>query len=214
MNKKLRVLLTVLLCVCVVCILTACQTQRAEAVDNALRSLSKKSVTLKIEADLLEAEDLVSQLSDWEKNSLQYLNKLETIREEYDQLVVDSIADLQAKIDALPPVDQIHLDSEKVINAAKSAYDKANDAVLSQVTGAEKIQACVARLEKIKEDSWVRCETCGGDGKVICSLCGGRGSREVNHTTPNGKTWRVHQECKTTSTCSACKGKGGIYVEQ
>jgi hypothetical protein len=99
------------------------------------------------------------------------------------------------------------------VEAAKAAYDNASDYVRSKVTGADKLLAAAAKQEQVLKDAWKPCTNCGGDGKTVCKLCNGKGSRLVNHTTPNGKTWRVSQECKTTSTCSECKGKCGVYVE-
>ena len=211
LNKK--TLLLIVLCLSTVMLLCACHSERADQVDYRIKAMVKKGVSFKMESELIDLEEQVALLTDWERNAMEYYDDLVKYRADYDKFVQDKIVDLQAKLDALPALDQIRVASEKDINAAKSAYDSASDYVRSQVTGAEKLSAAVTKLEQVLKDAWQPCENCGGDGKTVCKLCNGKGSRQVNHTTPNGKTWRVSQECKTTSTCSACKGKGGVYVE-
>ncbi len=74
------------------------------------------------------------------------------------------------------------------------------------------LEKYIEDFEKLLKSYEEGCTTCGGDGKVACGLCGGRGSRQVYHTTPNGKTWLVHQECAVSKTCGTCGGDGIKYT--
>ena len=211
LNKK--VLLLLVLCLSMAALLCACHSERADEIDYQIKAMVKKGVTYSAESELIELEEQVSILADWEKNSMDYYDDLQEYRTKFDKFIADKIVDLQTKIDNLPALDQIRVATEKDVNAAKSAYDSASDYVRSKVTGVDKLLAAASKQEQVLKDAWQSCTNCGGDGKTVCKLCNGKGSRLVNHTTPNGKTWRVSQECKTTSTCSECKGKGGVYVE-
>ena len=131
-----------------------------------IKAMVKKGVSFKMESELIDLEEQVALLTDWERNAMEYYDDLVKYRADYDKFVQDKITDLQAKLDALPALDQIRVASEKDINAAKSAYDSASDYVRSKVTGAEKLSAAVTKLEQVLKDAWQPCTNCGGDGKT------------------------------------------------
>ena len=151
LNKK--ILLLIVLCLSTVMLLCACHSERADQVDYRIKAMVKKGVSFKMESELIDLEEQVALLTDWERNAMEYYDDLVKYRADYDKFVQDKIVDLQAKLDALPALDQIRVASEKDINAAKSAYDSASDYVRSQVTGAEKLSAAVAKLDQVLKDA-------------------------------------------------------------
>ncbi len=213
--KKIK---TGLLCtaLCLFCLfaLTGCQSDKARTLDIRLLEFNEKEISLGSGKEIYEIEALLSDLTEKELKSLNYRVAFEKKYAEYKVLEDRKVAEIEKLINELPAEKSVKLAHEEQINDANNAYNYATDAVKARISNVDTLNKAVAKMEQVKKDCWVECTVCGGDGKVICRLCNGRGSRKVNHTTPNGKTWLVSQDCKTTSSCGTCKGNGGTYVEK
>ena len=213
MKKKLTfvgIIIIVLGCL----VLSGCQTEEAKMADSKIWELNGETISLYSWSELKEVDDLISNLSDREIRSLENYKLYEEKLAEYKALEDAAVEDLEKMIKDLPSVKEMKLADRETVENVSDAYSRAVEPVKARVSNHDILEKAEAKMEKIKEDCWVSCSSCGGDGKTSCGLCGGSGMRWVNHTTPNGKTWRVTQECATTRSCGACAGQGGIYVEK
>lgn len=184
------------------------------AVDDAIVKLSKQELTLTSLEELEEIEKQYADLPEREKKLLSNYEILINIREKYDIMEQQEVERIEKLINTLPVMEEIRLSSEPLIDDVEREFSNTTDAVRGKVGNQKLLSEACEQMEKVKEECWQECTTCGGDGRVTCGLCKGKGSRIVNHTTPNGKTWQVSQECATTASCSQCGGKGGAYIEK
>lgn len=211
--RKKRVVSLLLAVITICLVFTGCQSEEAKNVDERIDELIKNEVSLKVGNEVTELNRLIQGFSEKEQKSLKNLESFESFAAQYKLLEDEAVQEIEAIINALPSLDEIKLDSEKEINAAAEAFNKATNEVKSRVSNKAVLDAVKEKIEEVKADSWVACSVCGGSGRVKCSICNGTGSKKAKYTTPNGKTWDVSQDCPTTQTCSACLGKGGSYVE-
>jgi hypothetical protein len=182
--------------------------------DYQINQLARKEISLSSHDEIYRILQRIDALSEKDCKSLKSIEAFDVTYRKYLAFEDQAVAELEAIITGLPVPSQITLASEDVIDDAATAYSRAPEGVKKRISNYSVLQTVQQAMEQYKEDCWVKCENCGGDGKVTCSLCNGRGSRIVNYTTPNGKTWQVSQECKTTSSCKECKGVGGQYIEK
>ena len=194
--------------------ITFVPTEAAFAVEDGITKLSQEELALHHIDDIQNLEEMYSELIEKDKKAVSNYEMLVAIRANYDAMETAEIKRLEELISTLPKPEDIRLDSEDLIEDIEWEYKKATEVVQQKVSNSDILNQVCTRLENYKAECWNKCTVCGGDGSVTCSLCKGKGSRIVNHTTPNGKTWQVSQECRTTESCSACSGRGGVYVEE
>ena len=196
--------------------LVGCQSSKAAKFDQHLMELELdkvEKVTITMGPSLEEMMEQMSALSQKEQDSLKFREHLLRLYEQYQTLEAETVTSVESQISQLPQGAAVGLSSEEQIQEARKSFSQLPQTVRKKVSNLDLLTAAEETLEQVKEACWVKCQTCGGDGKIACRLCNGSGSRKVNHTTPNGKTWQVYQDCRTTQSCGVCGGKGGSYEE-
>ncbi|MBO5935574.1 MAG: hypothetical protein J6Q94_08830 [Clostridia bacterium] len=146
-----------------------------------------------------------------------YKDQVNEYKNKADEFAAAKASELEAEIDGIKPCNQINSTDEyterkKLLDSLTLDINDAFEfAVKEKVANYQELEKHIADFEDLLQTYELRCDSCGGDGRKACSLCGGSGSRLVNHTTPNGKTWRVSQDCKTSVSCGNCGGDGKTY---
>ena len=213
--KKTVITLLIILLFAVFCFLFMdFRSEEVKDLDYQINQLARKEISLSSHDEIYRILQRIDALSEKDSKSMKSIEAFDVTLKKYMVFEDQAVVELEAIITALPAPSQLTMASEDVINEAASAYRRAPEGVKKRISNYSVLQTVQQAMEQYKEDCWVKCENCGGDGKVTCSLCNGRGSRKVNYTTPNGKTWQVYQDCKTTSRCGECSGKGGEYIEK
>lgn len=211
--KKYRNIVLSLVLLTVNLMLCGCMSEAAKNVDKKILELSQRKVDINTKQYIDEIHSLDSALSEKEHNSLQNYTQFESIEAEYMEIEDSLVHELEALIDALPSVSEIRLASETQILDAYEAFENAKEQVRARISNKSVLDEAMKRIEKIKEDCWIECETCHGSGIITCKKCKGKGSRLVKYTAANGKVFDVYAECYKTQQCDVCHGEGGIYDE-
>lgn len=110
------------------------------------------TVTLDSEDAILEARTAYNALSDAQKARVTNINTLTAAEQRLEKLKGDAkaIADAEAAIDAIG--DNVTLDSEDVIKAARAAYDGLSDENKAKVSNYTKLTEAEATLAQLKAD--------------------------------------------------------------
>ncbi len=144
MKKRIAL---VALCLGLVFTLWACKSEQVQEAEALIGKIG--TVTLDSGEALEKAEAAYAKLPEKEQDKVENYNTLIDARTEYDALVKEAAADMDASIDALQP---ITLDSKPALDAARAAYDALTPAVREKVTKAEALAAAEERfalLEKV-----------------------------------------------------------------
>ena len=211
-KSRITVLFISLLIVCFT--LCGCMSQAAQDVDDKIIELSKKAVEIDTKKYIDEIHTLDSALSEKEHDSLRHYAEFEAVEEKYNDLVQGMANEIEELITALPSTTEIRLASEEQILAARDALEDSPDQVRELVSNKSVLDKAIARMEQVKKECWVECETCGGKGYVKCKKCKGTGTWVVKYHAPNGRVMDVYSACSRTQTCTYCNGEGGTYIEQ
>ena len=200
---------------CLACIaLVGCKSEAVKNAEEKLAEFNQKTVAINSGGDIAVIDRMLGDLSENELNSLEGLEEYQQKKEQFNLIASEAAHKIEKVIDELPEPNEIRLDSEDAIKAARKALDGANSAVSSRVSNAEVLRVAEKKLKEIKEAGWVECNTCYGSGHIKCRICNGTGTKHMDYNAPNGKTFHdIAAECPKTQTCPECKGRGGYYDE-
>lgn len=115
-----------------------------EAIDNL-----PEIATTEAEAAIQQANALYEALTEAEKAGVYNYSKLADLLAQLAQLK-DKATAVSEQIDALPAAEQVTMDNEAAIAAARAAYDALSDAEKAAVTNYEKLQAAEQQIGNIK----------------------------------------------------------------
>lgn len=148
--KKVKILISILLCVIMCFCLSACKSQNAITVDEKIMAMDESNITLESATEISEVQSLFDALSEEEKQTIENKGKLDSIVEKYSSLEAAEVAKVQGKIDAIPTTDKITLSSKDIINDAIDSYNSTTDAVKSKINNAENLTVAKEQVEQIE----------------------------------------------------------------
>ena len=115
-----------------------------EAIDNL-----PETATTEAEAAIQQAKALYDALEEAEKAGVYNYSKLADLLAQLAQLK-DKATAVSEQIDTLPAAEQVTLENEAAIAAARAAYDALSDAEKAAVTNYDKLQAAEQQIGNIK----------------------------------------------------------------
>lgn len=143
MKKYTTLILALLLCLG----LCSCerQSEAAKSVDDQIKALGE--ITLDSKQDIITAEQALHALAEEDYNQVKNRETLETAREVYDRLVLEE--EVLSVENAINAIEEVTLDSEQSIAAARYAYERASKEAQNAVGNLALLEAAEAELEAL-----------------------------------------------------------------
>lgn len=125
------------------------QLENVVPVVEAIEALPETATT-SAEQQINAAAELYNQLSEEEQKGVYNYEKLATLLSQLSQLK-DKAGAVTSQIDALPAADQVTLEHEAAVAAARSAYDALSDTEKEAVANYDKLLAAEQKIKDIRD---------------------------------------------------------------
>ena len=128
------------------------KSEEAKRVDSLISSIG--TVTLDSESKIIEAEKEVEGLPKEDYEQLDNIGQLEEARKTYDNLVLQEKADII--IEQIDSIGEVTVESKTKIEAARSAYDNAEESVQKLVTNYDKLTSAESKYSEALDASYAK----------------------------------------------------------